>query len=639
MIVRMPLRFALAIAALLALALLLPAPAEARRNRKPAESSAPAPVPPAPPNVATGQRGTADAAGAGAAEAPDARADVRGPGLGIQVNLTLIVDRAEDDVDTAPGDGRCQASIGGCTVRAAVMEANANAGSHTIVVPVGTFTLTRPGFDSTSVAGDLDVWGAVTLVGQGRGLTILDGNNLDRVVDVLPGAALTLAHLTLQHGRASGGTGGGLRNQGATSLDDVAVIANQAVLGGTFEGNGGGLSNISGGTMDVQNSSVEGNRAIAVGGIGGYGGGIANYNGSQTTLTNTNVSNNAADANGGGITQGSEGSRLKLVSSTLANNSAAAGGGIVSGGSATTPATTFVELVNSTVSGNQARASSGGGITLANAQGHLTVTSSTFTENVNSTAGFSGAGIRIGGPSSTAAIVSSTIVNNTASGGAGLSSLAVNGAPATVTVIGTVLGNDNGSCAGPIVSLGNNADGGTTCQFIAQGDRSNVIPMLSGLTEAGSPTAVLVPQPGSPLIDAIPGCPATDQRGVARPQDGDGNGLALCDVGAVELESAMTCSPRPPVQMAVLKEGANLLRVTVTATGAGNRILDVGVKRSTNAAIQPATLSVGAPSLTFRLTRPLPLGGGASGAGTVQLVVTDRCGQWPTVVGGGSSAW
>ena len=43
---------------------------------------------------------------------------------------------------------------------------------------------------------------------------------------------------------------------------------------------------------------------------------------------------------------------------------------------------------------------------------------------------------------------------------------------------------------------------------------------------------------GSPAIDAADAaaCPATDQRGVARPQDGDDDGEALCDIGAFELE-------------------------------------------------------------------------------------------------------
>ncbi|OLD38283.1 MAG: hypothetical protein AUI57_07565 [Candidatus Rokubacteria bacterium 13_1_40CM_2_68_8] len=43
--------------------------------------------------------------------------------------------------------------------------------------------------------------------------------------------------------------------------------------------------------------------------------------------------------------------------------------------------------------------------------------------------------------------------------------------------------------------------------------------------------------PGSPAIDAGDNatCDAEDQRGLGRPFDGDGNGTAICDIGAFEL--------------------------------------------------------------------------------------------------------
>jgi hypothetical protein len=47
--------------------------------------------------------------------------------------------------------------------------------------------------------------------------------------------------------------------------------------------------------------------------------------------------------------------------------------------------------------------------------------------------------------------------------------------------------------------------------------------------------------PGSPAIDAWfvdsgdRDCPDVDQRGVTRPRDGDGNDVAGCDIGAVEV--------------------------------------------------------------------------------------------------------
>ena len=68
-------------------------------------------------------------------------------------------------------------------------------------------------------------------------------------------------------------------------------------------------------------------------------------------------------------------------------------------------------------------------------------------------------------------------------------------------------------------------------------------PKLGPLTNNGGPTETRALLHGSPAIDAgnpaTPGsggnaCEATDQRGVARPQDGDAGGVATCDIGAFE---------------------------------------------------------------------------------------------------------
>lgn len=58
---------------------------------------------------------------------------------------------------------------------------------------------------------------------------------------------------------------------------------------------------------------------------------------------------------------------------------------------------------------------------------------------------------------------------------------------------------------------------------------------LAALGDHGGPTATAPPLRSSPLVDAGALCAALDQRGEARPQDGDGDGSAACDVGAVEL--------------------------------------------------------------------------------------------------------
>nr|BBJ47930.1 hypothetical protein SAVMC3_05590 [Streptomyces avermitilis] len=51
---------------------------------------------------------------------------------------------------------------------------------------------------------------------------------------------------------------------------------------------------------------------------------------------------------------------------------------------------------------------------------------------------------------------------------------------------------------------------------------------MGPLADNGGPTDTTALLPGSPALDAADGCPATDQRGVARPQG------TACDIGAYE---------------------------------------------------------------------------------------------------------
>ena len=97
------------------------------------------------------------------------------------------------------------------------------------------------------------------------------------------------------------------------------------------------------------------------------------------------------------------------------------------------------------------------------------------------------------------------------------------------------------NCDKVIYSLGYNLSSDLTCGLVASGDRSNFNPRLSVLGLYGGYTAVMLPFKNSPVIDLgnNTGCPATDQRGIARPIDGDGNGVAVCDIGAVEYNPAV----------------------------------------------------------------------------------------------------
>ena len=112
-------------------------------------------------------------------------------------------------------------------------------------------------------------------------------------------------------------------------------------------------------------------------------------------------------------------------------------------------------------------------------------------------------------------------------------------------------GGGGTNCSGfdATTSEGYNFADDTSCSFGSIGDvqRSGADPALGGLASNGGPTLTLLPEVGSPLIDAIPtsACQAgtaagitTDQRGEARPQ-----GVG-CDIGAVEVVPALVATPR-----------------------------------------------------------------------------------------------
>jgi hypothetical protein len=109
----------------------------------------------------------------------------------------------------------------------------------------------------------------------------------------------------------------------------------------------------------------------------------------------------------------------------------------------------------------------------------------------------------------------------------------------TLTLTNTIItGNQWYACekfasgtTGNVVSGGNNLVQDDSCNPVGSdlivGDA-----LLGPLADNGGPTLTHALLSGSPALDAADpaACPATDQRGVARPQG------AGCDVGAFELE-------------------------------------------------------------------------------------------------------
>lgn len=126
-----------------------------------------------------------------------------------------------------------------------------------------TYRLTRErDGDDSDDTGDLDVRGNVILVGDGFARSVIDANQLDRAIDVQPGAKLSVRGVTLRGGKTIellDRDGGGIRNQGALTLDDVVLRDN--------EGNrGGGLFNAQFSTATVRGSSFVNNVARSLGG-------------------------------------------------------------------------------------------------------------------------------------------------------------------------------------------------------------------------------------------------------------------------------------------------------------------------------------------------------------------------------------
>jgi CSLREA domain-containing protein/uncharacterized repeat protein (TIGR02543 family) len=223
---------------------------------------------------------------------------------------TFTVNSTADAVDTAPGNGVCADASGHCTLRAAIMEANALPGADTITLPPGTYTLTIPGAGEDAAAtGDLDITGDLTINGAGALFTTINGNSIDRVFDVLAGA-VTISGLTVRGGWIFS-EGGGVKNDGALTLSSVTVSGNVVQTSGL----GGGIINH--GTLTLVDCTVSGNLT------GGAGGGIANTG--VLTVINSTVSGNTGSSTGGIFNLGGD---VTLTNSTVSGNSGAAGSGI-----------------------------------------------------------------------------------------------------------------------------------------------------------------------------------------------------------------------------------------------------------------------------------------------------------------------
>ena len=279
--------------------------------------------------------------------------------------------------------------------------------------------------------------------------------------------------------------------------------------------------------------------------------------GTVSAITGLTISNGSANE-GGAINNAGD---LFLARVAVTGSSADNGGGVFS--------SDFLEVVDSTISGNSAALTGGGGIS---SMGTLGVFNSTITGNSVAGVGGNRAGglwAREGG-----LVVNSTIAGNTyaSPGTGGAANLAGNDPTlGATTLLGTLIADPlGGSRNCPVnmhlVSNGYNLESANTCGLSQPTDQVNKDPELVPLADNGGPTKTMALFADSPAVDKGKAYPTVsrDQRGSQRPFDfpipnaagGDGS-----DVGAFEQ------SPEDLRRLTVATAGAG--QGTVTSAPAG----------------------------------------------------------------------
>lgn len=451
-------------------------------------------------------------------------------------------------IDT--NDGACDAD---CSLREAVVAANATAGADIVTLASGsTYTLSIAGAgENASATGDLDVTDAtgLTINTSGAGTATIDANDIDRILDVRPGASLTMNNITITDGSATtngGGllvegtatiTGGGFTdNLSAGGSDGGAIyvtIGTLSINGSTFSNNtasdDGGAIYLLGGTTTITGATFTGNTGTDIGGA-------IRIDADNTSISNTTFLNNTSNSvntnpgvGGGAIFINETGNNTTITLSTFNGNStsranSARGGAIFNEG-------TNVVIANSTFTGNTATD------TVAGVAGDVAQGGAIFQDDTGPDPSLTLYNVTMSG--------NSTGVNGlgTASGG----SIYRNTATGTITLANTIVANGTpDNCAGSaITDGGNNIDfNGGGCGLANTAD-----PDLGALT--GSP-AYFPLNVGSPAIDAGSNAVCANafvnnqsQNGVTRPQPAAGS----CDIGSFELSD-----PTPPTLLSFTRQ-------------------------------------------------------------------------------------
>jgi hypothetical protein len=408
---------------------------------------------------------------------------------------------------------------GACTLVNAINAANnagtaggtcarGSTGADTIVLPSNSTQLLKTVNNATlyGASGLPTIRSVITIDGNRSTIKRAPTAPAFRILSVGETGALTLLDTTVTGGRAedetvpSGDNGGGVFAPFYSS--GGLTLRNATISGNTASEEGGGIF----GRVTLTNSTVSGNSANEEGG-GIYG---------VVTAINSTISNNT----GTGVYAG-EGADLSITRSTISGNSDDGLSGFRSD----------VEIIRSTIADN-----GGDGVTAY--VGDMSVTNSTISGN-------GGDGFAIGDYADLE-LTHTTVTGNAVNGIDGFEasvilhrSLISGNGEFEVSVRGDYFGvsaNDFN-----IFGFGGNArvEGFTPGPTDIVPTESLEAVLSPTLAANGGPTKTHELPAGSPAIDTVFDGNVTcslsiDQRGVPRPQDGDGDGGKVCDTGSFE---------------------------------------------------------------------------------------------------------
>lgn len=364
----------------------------------------------------------------------------------------------------------------------------------------------------------------------------------------LPEARATIEQSTIDQNYAAQGAGG------VANYMTMAITAT-AILSNTTRNFAGGVHNA--GALSVTASRIAENRAepdTGDSGTQGRAGGL--HNDAALAISDSAVVSNTASLDGGGLYNGSLGdslpdyldppwlpdqpARLAVTATTIAGNRAGRSGG----GLFATEAGSSVSIARSALYANEA--GHGGGA--IDTDTSLDLTNTTLSGN---TAGALGGGLSVhssGVVTATFVTITANRLNATSDLGPQLATLGQVSLDSSILVEAGA----RSACAGQARSLGHNLLS-AACASPAASDQVGAAPLLGPLANNGGGTLTHALLPGSPAIDAggTAADPSTDQRGAARPTDGDGDCRAHPDSGAYEAEGQPPagCGPTPQIYL------------------------------------------------------------------------------------------